>query len=35
MLLRPFEEMEFDDKERPTIFEEFLEALALRPNRFP
>jgi len=25
MLLRPFEEMEFDDKEHPTIFEEFLD----------
>jgi len=35
MLLRPFEEMEFDDKERPTIFEEFLEALGAEPIDFP
>jgi heterodisulfide reductase subunit B len=35
MLLRPFEEMEFDDKERPTIFEEFLEALGAEAIGFP
>ena len=35
MLLRPFDEMEFDDKERPTIFEEFLEALGAEATPFP
>ena len=35
MLLRPFGEMEFDDKERPTIFEEFLEALGAKAVDFP
>ena len=35
MLLRPFDEMEFDDKERPTIFEEFLEALGAKATHFP
>ena len=35
MLLRPFDEMEFDDKERPTIFEEFLEALGAKATPFP
>jgi heterodisulfide reductase subunit B len=35
MLLRPFEEMGFDDKERPTLFEEFLSALGARPIDFP
>ncbi len=35
MLLRPFDEMEFDDKERPTIFEEFLEALGAKAIHFP
>jgi heterodisulfide reductase subunit B len=35
MLLRPFEEMEFDDKERPMIFENFLEALGADPIEFP
>ena len=35
MLLRPFEEMEFDDKERPTLFEEFLEALGAKAVDFP
>jgi len=35
MLLRPFEEMEFDDKERPTIFEEFLETLGAKAVDFP
>ncbi len=35
MLLRPSEEMEFDDKEAPTIFEEFLESIACEPVDFP
>jgi heterodisulfide reductase subunit B len=35
MLLRPFEEMGFDDKERPTLFEEFLEALGAEVVDFP
>lgn len=35
MLLRPFEEMRFDDKERPTLMEEFLEALGAEPIDFP
>jgi len=35
MLLRPFEEMEFDDKERPTIFEDFLEILGATAVDFP
>ncbi len=35
MLLRPFEEMEFDDKERPTLFEELLEALGAEAVEFP
>src|SRR4030042_525418 len=35
MLLRPFEEMRFDDKERPTIFEEFLGALGAEAIDFP
>jgi heterodisulfide reductase subunit B len=35
MLLRPFEEMEFDDKESPTLFEEFLEALGAKAVEFP
>jgi heterodisulfide reductase subunit B len=35
MLLRPFEEMKFDDKERPTLFEEFLEALGAKAIDFP
>jgi heterodisulfide reductase subunit B len=35
MLLRPFKEMGFDDKERPTLFEEFLEALGANPVEFP
>jgi heterodisulfide reductase subunit B len=35
MLLRPFEEMEFDDKERPTIFEDFLETLGATAVNFP
>lgn len=35
MLIRPVEEMEFDDKERPTIFEEFLLTLGSEPIEFP
>ena len=35
MLLRPFDEMEFDDKEHPTIFEEFLEGLGAQAVEFP
>jgi heterodisulfide reductase subunit B len=35
MLLRPFEETEFDDKERPTIFEEFLATLGSEAINFP
>jgi heterodisulfide reductase subunit B len=35
MLLRPFEEMKFDDKERPTVFEEFLETLGAKAIDFP
>lgn len=35
MLLRPFEEMGFDDKERPVIFEEFLESLGAKTIEFP
>jgi heterodisulfide reductase subunit B len=35
MLLRPFEEMEFDDKERPTIFEELLATLGAEAIDFP
>ncbi|UCD71629.1 MAG: CoB--CoM heterodisulfide reductase iron-sulfur subunit B family protein [Syntrophobacterales bacterium] len=35
MLLRPFEEMEFDDKEAPKIFEEFLDAINCEPVDFP
>lgn len=35
MLLRPFEEMAFDDKEKPTIFEEFLEILGATAVDFP
>lgn len=35
MLLRPFEEMGFDDKEKPTIFEGFLEAIGVQPIDFP
>ena len=35
MLLRPVEEMGFDDKERPTLFEEFLEALGAKAVEFP
>ena len=35
MLLRPFEEMGFDDKERPTLFEEFLGTLCAEASDFP
>ncbi len=35
MLLRPFEEMAFDDKERPTLFEGFLESLGAEVVDFP
>jgi heterodisulfide reductase subunit B len=35
MLLRPFDEMKFDDKEKPTIFEEFLETLGAKAVDFP
>lgn len=35
MLLRPYEEMKFDDKERPTLFEDFLEALGAKAIDFP
>ncbi len=35
MLLRPFGEMGFDDKERPTLFEEFVEALGAEAVPFP
>jgi heterodisulfide reductase subunit B len=35
MLLRPFEEMEFDDKENPTIIENFLKTLGATAVDFP
>jgi len=35
MLLRPFKEMGFDDKEKPTLFEEFLAALGAEAVEFP
>jgi heterodisulfide reductase subunit B len=35
MLLRPFKEMEFDDKERPTFFEELLKTLGAEAIEFP
>lgn len=35
MLIRPYEEMEFDDKEKPTIFEEYLSTLGVEPVEFP
>jgi heterodisulfide reductase subunit B2 len=35
MLLRPFQEMAFDDKEKPTLFEDFLAALGATPTDFP
>ena len=35
MLLRPFEEMKFDDKENPVIFEDFLRSIGCEPVDFP
>jgi len=35
MLLRPKDEMKFDDPEQPTIFEDFLGALGCEPVDFP
>jgi heterodisulfide reductase subunit B len=35
MLLRPSDEMKFDDKEHPTIFEGFLESIGCDPVDFP
>lgn len=35
MLLRPFEEMAFDDKEKPSLFEEFIETLGAKAIDFP
>lgn len=35
MLLRPFEEMKFDDKENPTIFEDFVESIGCEAVDFP
>lgn len=35
MLLRPFDEMKFDDKESPTLFEEFLEVLGAQAIDYP
>ncbi len=35
MLLRPFDEMGFDDKEMPTLIEEFIEAMGAEPVDFP
>jgi heterodisulfide reductase subunit B len=35
MLLRPAKEMEFDDHEQPTIFEDFLESLGCQVVDFP
>jgi heterodisulfide reductase subunit B len=35
MLLRPFEEMKFDDKEKPTLFEEFLRSLGAEAIDYP
>jgi heterodisulfide reductase subunit B len=35
MLLRPFEEMKFDDKENPTIFENFIDSIGCEPVNFP
>lgn len=35
MLLRPFEEMKFDDKENPTIFEDFIESIGCEAVDFP
>ncbi len=35
MLLRPFDELRFDDKEHPKIFEGFLESIGCEPIDFP
>jgi heterodisulfide reductase subunit B len=35
MLLRPKDEMKFDDPEQPTVFEDFLGALGCEPVDFP
>ncbi len=35
LLLRPSEEMEFDDKESPTIIESFLDSIGCEPVDFP
>lgn len=35
MLLRPSEEMNFDDKENPTILENFIESVGCEPVDFP
>lgn len=35
MLLRPFEEMQFDDKENPVIFEDFLRSIGCDSVDFP
>jgi heterodisulfide reductase subunit B len=35
LLLRPAEEMNFDDKENPTIFEQFIGSLGCEPVDFP
>lgn len=35
MLLRPFDEMGFDDKERPTLIEEFIQAMGAESVDFP
>jgi heterodisulfide reductase subunit B len=35
LLLRPSEEMKFDDKESPTIIESFLESIGCEPVDFP
>lgn len=35
MLLRPFDEMQFDDKEKPSLFEEFLEVLGAEAIEYP
>lgn len=35
MLLRPFDEMGFDDQEQPRLMEQFLEAMGAEPVDFP
>jgi len=35
MLLRPFEEIQFDDKENPTVFENFIQSVGCEPVDFP